>query len=72
MKKKQSNSLLALLPGAIIFAVMAAFYFSGDGSFRYPCQDPSNFTNPMCLPPNCLAAEDCTSMVLNLGENNDP
>lgn len=68
MKKKQPQSLLTLLPAILIVAVSAAFYLSGDGSYRYPCQDPANFTNPMCHPPLCLGAEDCTHMLIDLGE----
>jgi len=67
MKKKlQAN--ITMLPALIVVAVAVAFYMAGDGSYRYPCQDPANFTNPSCQPPACLAAEYCTSMVLNLGE----
>ena len=68
MKKKQSQSLLTLLPAALIIAAGVVFYLSGDGYYRYPCQDPANFNNVMCHPPFCLAAEDCTSMLIDLGE----
>ena len=68
MKKKQPKSLLPLLPAILIVAVGAAFYLSGDGSYRYPCQDPANFYNPSCQPPACLAAEVCTYMLIDLGE----
>jgi hypothetical protein len=68
MKKKQPQSLLTLLPAIIIALVAVMFYMAGDGSYRYPCQDPSNFTNPSCHPPACLAAEYCTDMLINLGE----
>jgi hypothetical protein len=67
MKRKLQTNI-TMLPALIIVAVVAAFYMAGDGSYRYPCQDPANFTNPSCQPPACLAAEYCTSMVLNLGE----
>ena len=68
MKKREPKSLLTLLPAIVVVAVGAAFYLSGDGSYRYPCQDPANFTNPSCHRPACLAAEDCTDMLINLGE----
>jgi len=68
MKKREPKSLLTLLPAILIVAVGAAFYLSGDGYYRYPCQDPENFTNPECQPPACLAAEDCTNMLIDLGE----
>jgi len=68
MKKKNTSGLLTLLPAILIVAVIVAFYVSGDGYYRYPCQDPANFTNPECQPPACLAAEDCTNMLIDLGE----
>lgn len=66
MKKHQN--LLPVLPIAIALLVGVAFYLSGDGHFRYPCQDPANFEHPSCLPPACLAAEVCTNMLIDLGE----
>ena len=68
MKKKQPKSLLPLLPAILIVAVGAAFYLSGDSSYRYFCQDPDNFEHPSCIPPACLAAEVCTYMLIDLGE----
>jgi hypothetical protein len=68
MKKKHQANIL-ILPVLIIAAVAVAFYMAGDGWYRYPCQDPSNFTNPSCHPPSCLAAEYCTDMLIDLGEH---
>jgi hypothetical protein len=68
MKKKQPTSAITLLPPALILAAGLVFYLAGDGGYRYPCQDPANFTNPSCHPPACLAAEDCTSMLIDLGD----
>ena len=68
LMKKQPKSLLTLLPAILIVAVGAAFYLSGDGSYRYPCQDPENFDTPACQRPACIAAEDCTDMLIDLGE----
>lgn len=65
--KPPSKNLLSL-PVIVIAAVAAAFIASGDGSYRYPCQNPDNFAEPWCNPPICLAAENCTYMVLDLGE----
>jgi hypothetical protein len=62
------GNLLPLLPGILILAVGLIFYFSGDGYFRYMCQDPDHFDNPSCLPPACIAAEVCTYMLIDLGE----
>jgi len=68
MKKKEHKSLLTLLPAILIIAAGVVFYISGDGYYRYPCQDPANFTNPSCHRPSCLAAEDCTDMLIDIGE----
>lgn len=63
MKEK----LLWLLALAVIAAV---FYFSGDGFYRYPCQDPLNWTAPECQPPACSANKTCPSSLI--GELNVP
>ena len=59
---------ITLLPWVIISSAALLFYLAGDGFYRYPCQNPSNFSNPNCHPPACLAAEDCTEMLIDLGE----
>ena len=63
-----NRSSLFLLPALILLAVGVAFYLSGDGHFRYFCQDPDNFEYPSCIPPACIAAEVCTYMLIDLGE----
>lgn len=50
------------LIGALILA--AVLYFSGDGFYRYPCQDPDNWGLPECDPPLCLADMTCTGQVV--------
>lgn len=65
---KRPKSLLPFLPMILIAGAAVVFYLAGDGSYRYPCQDPSNFEHPSCLPPACLAAEICTYMLIDLGE----
>ena len=47
----------------LIFAVAicAIFYFSTDGFYRYPCQDPARWSAPECNPPMCTALKSCTS-----------
>jgi hypothetical protein len=57
-----------MLPGVLIVGAMLLFYLAGDGWYRYPCQDPANFNNPSCHRPDCLAAEDCTDMLIDLGD----
>lgn len=66
--KKKTVSAITMLPGVLIAGAVLVFYLSGDGSYRYPCQDPVNFDNPSCSPPDCLAAEDCTDMLIDLGD----
>ena len=62
------RNLLPILPIIILLVVGALFYLSGDGHFRYFCQNPDNFEYPSCLPPACIAAEICTYMLIDLGE----
>lgn len=67
MKTKPKAPLL-LLPMFIIVSVAYLFYLAGDGSYRYPCQDPLNFGAPECEPPICLADGTCTDMLLKVGD----
>jgi len=30
-----------------------------DGGYRYPCQDPDNWTTEDCLPPKCTVWGTC-------------
>jgi hypothetical protein len=39
----------------------AIFYLSGDGFYRYPCQDPVNWTALECTPPICLRTGMCAN-----------
>lgn len=32
--------------------------------YRYPCQDPANWEEPDCLPPNCEGFGICTKDVM--------
>jgi hypothetical protein len=63
-----TTSFLVLVPLVLLLAAGVVFYLSGDGYFRYPCQDPANFADPSCQRPACVAAEVCTDMLINLGE----
>jgi hypothetical protein len=42
-------------------ALAGIFYLSGDGWFRYPCQDPLNRDTVQCKPPICSATRTCPS-----------
>jgi hypothetical protein len=44
---------------AVLAVVAGIFYISGDGFYRYPCQDPTNWTDPSCQPPICTANKTC-------------
>lgn len=47
-----------------ILALGLILYLSGDGFYRYPCQDPENWGKPECLPPLCKANMTCTDQVV--------
>lgn len=40
-------------------AVAGVFYVSGDGFYRYPCQDPANWAALECTPPICTRTGMC-------------
>jgi len=44
---------------AVLLAIAAVFYVSGDGFYRYPCQNPENWTSAGCQPPICSANKTC-------------
>jgi hypothetical protein len=50
-----------LVWAAFAVVIAAIFYFSGDGFYRYPCQDPANWETPQCKPPICSATRTCPS-----------
>jgi hypothetical protein len=43
----------------VLAVIVAIFYFSGDGFYRYPCQDPLNWASMSCQPPICTANKTC-------------
>jgi hypothetical protein len=65
----KSSVAILLFPWALISCAVLLFYLAGDGWYRYPCQDPINFGNPSCRPPDCIASEVCTDMLIDLGDN---
>jgi predicted small lipoprotein YifL len=52
---------LFLLPLAVIFALSGCGY---DGHYRYPCQDPANYSNSECTMPLCKVDGTCTIDIL--------
>ncbi len=47
-------TVVALIVGGI-------FYISGDGFYRYPCQDPANWSALECTPPLCVRIGMCAT-----------
>lgn len=47
-----------------IALLTAILYLSGDGFYRYPCQDPRQWGSIECEPPLCLASMTCTGFVV--------
>lgn len=58
-----------ILIGVLILA--AILFLSGDGFYRYPCQDPENWGSIECDPPLCLADMTCTGYVVR-GQDGTP
>ncbi len=49
-----------LVWGGFAVVIAAVFYLSGDGFYRYPCQDPANWSALECTPPICLRTGMCS------------
>lgn len=49
-----------LIWAAFAAVVAVIFYFSGDGFYRYPCQDPANWAALECTPPICTRTGMCS------------
>jgi hypothetical protein len=48
----------------IIAALAVIAIVSCSDSYRYPCQDPANFSSPSCNPPVCEANGTCTKYLI--------
>lgn len=44
------------------------FVFAAEDSYRYECQDPANWENPVCQVPMCKATGACTENLVYDGE----
>jgi hypothetical protein len=44
------------------------FVFAAEDSYRYACQDPANWENPVCQVPMCKATGACTENLVYDGE----
>ena len=50
---------------AAVVIVTVAFLVSGcEDRYRYPCQDPQNFSKAECKPPVCVADGTCTDYLV--------
>lgn len=54
-------TLEKLLWPSLIALIVVIFVFSGEGFYRYPCQDRKNWTAPECSPPICTQLKMCSS-----------
>lgn len=63
---KLSIMPVTIFPWIVLAIAAILFLISGDGWYRYPCQDPINFADTSCHPPDCIASETCTDMLINL------
>jgi hypothetical protein len=54
------NKLLLPLLAAILVLSGCGY----NGHYRYPCQDPANFSAPECNPPLCKVDGQCTIDIL--------
>lgn len=56
--------LIYLIPVILVSIIVYIFLISGDGFYRYPCQDPENWKLPECSKPICLADGTCTEYLV--------
>lgn len=60
--------LITYGPFIILAIACTAFGYmiskTGDGFYRYPCQDPAMWENPQCKPPLCEASGTCTDYLI--------
>ncbi len=47
-----------------VVAFVVLFREAGDGFYRYPCQDPAMWSDPICQPPLCEADGSCTDYLI--------
>ena len=53
------------LPVAALLIGIGFVFFAGD-VYRYPCQDPANWSTPDCEPPVCTASGTCTANLVTI------
>lgn len=57
-----------LLWAAFVATFAAIFWVSGDGFYRYPCQDPINWVALECTPPICTRTGMCATDLTGAAE----
>jgi len=50
----------------VALVVGIVFVFFANDVYRYPCQDPANWSTPDCEPPVCTASGICTSNLITM------
>ena len=45
-------------------SVLLVLLVGCDDRYRYPCQDPKNWSDPDCKPPICTASGTCPEMLV--------
>lgn len=48
---------------ALVVLFIGGYLFSScgfDNTYRYPCQDPTNWTTKACTPPECEPTGNCS------------
>ena len=55
---------LAALLGAFCMGLLSGCGY--DGSYRYPCQDPTNWESADCKPPICTASGTCQKIYMGV------
>jgi hypothetical protein len=45
-------------------SVLLVLLVGCDDRFRYPCQNPKNWSDPDCKPPICTASGTCPDMLV--------
>jgi len=53
------------LPVVALLVGIGVVFFAED-VYRYPCQDPANWSTPDCEPPICTASGTCTSNLITM------
>jgi hypothetical protein len=61
------KKLIAIATSGLLMVLLSSCGYSG--SYRYPCQDPSNWEKAECNPPICEASQTCTKDVIKITPN---